>query len=355
MFFYLALNLHELYLTLLGICFLVFVLICIIVIVSFLKYRLFLKTKKWETIINNKIKELITEENSDNDSSFKNLLNNKNFRNLCIQKIIETEKKFSGAIHETLHRFYDECNFKSDSIKKLSDSNYYVIAKGIQELTAMKVKEALPKIESLIHHRKQIVYQEVQYSIVRFQGFNGLYFLDNFKRILSDWQQLRLLQAVSEVPEEKINSLKKWLTSENTSIVIFTLKLISKFQMISLYPEVIKLFNDNNLKIQKEVLFTIQMLENEKTLMQLTEAFENKEAEVKLVILKVIHNLRDKESIPFLKEQLIILKEVNLKILIAEILYSFGEITFLKDLSTSSNQSEELVKIINHALQEKVC
>lgn len=356
MFFYLALNLQNLYLILLGICFLVFLLIVVIVSISFIKYRTFLKFKKWESIVNDKITELIFEDeiNLNLNKQFNELLIHKRFRNLCIEKIIETEKKFSGSIHQILHQFYENQNFKTDSIRKLSSSNYYVVAKGIQELTAMHVLEALPEIKALINHPKAIVYQEVQFSLVHFNGFDGLRFLNNFENILSNWQQLRLLNSITEVPNEKVEFLVNWLQSKNISVVVFSLKLIAKMQLIGLYPEVIKQIDDPNKDIQKEVFSTLQFLENEQTLNELTQRYSLKELEIKQIILNVLKNIKDRESIPFLKEQFNNEQDKTLKVLLAEVLSSYGEISFLKEVLNTQNQSNEMVLIINHALQEKI-
>lgn len=354
---YLSINLHELFLSLVGICLLLVALILVVIIISFIKYRDIIRHNFWGSIIDQKVADAIIHEaiNDTQKGAFEKFLNIQAFRDLCIQKMIEAEKKFSGSIHAVIQAFYTKYAFKADSLKKMTVRKAFTVARGIQESTAMHADEALPSIEQFLKHKDPNVYEEAQYAMVTFKGFEGLQFLSNFKNILSDWQQLRLLRSIHELPEDKIDLVSEWMSSENYSVALFALRLAGQFQVIGLYLEVVSLLGHPEDEVRIQALKTLQVLENENTLDDIIQNFEDNNIEVQMEVIRLIKSLNDSKSLTFLKDQLLNSKSVSLKIAVAELLYTFREQAYLREVALFDSSDEELALIINHALQEKIC
>ena len=333
-------------------------LIIAVLIYNFLEYKQSLRIIKWSDIINRKISEVIVywEEGSiDDDAQFKILSQNASFRNLFLQKLVDSEKKFSGGAKDKIKSLFNDYNLQKEALKKLNQKKPHLIARGITELMVMDVEDAVQKIATFLSHPSIKVYQEAQYAMVRFKGFEGLHFLEKFSSKISEWQQLRLLLSVPSIPENSDATIGKWLESTNDSAVIFVLKLIKKFQILTLYSKMIEVLNRDSVKVRIEVVKVLMSLENPGTVAYLSEIYDEQPEEVKLEILRVIKISKDQCCTDLLKDELKNDLSPGIKVNAAQALYKLGHQDYLSELAHREDSSEELIQIIKYALQEKVC
>lgn len=349
-------SVHFIFFVFLGMLSLVLVMIIIVIIYSIYQYRFSIRISGWSEIINKKITKVIVyeEDGEPADQDFETANKSPLFRNLFLQKLVDSEKKFSGAAKDTIKHLFEQYKLKDDAFKKLSQKKPHLVARGIQELTAMNVQESLPEISKFLAHASPQVYQEAQYTLVNFKGFEGLHYLDTIQSVLSEWQQLRLLGSITHIPENSDHLINGWLKSSNDSVTIFTLKLIRKFQILSVYSMVAELMAHSSTEVIIETVQTLLSLENSSTITYLIEAYPNQPIEVQFEILKAIKSSGDKSCIGFLKEQLLHTPESALKVCAAEVLFSLGQQEFLEQIAQDETSSEELINIIKHALQEKI-
>lgn len=354
---FLTTSVHFLFLVFLGMLSLVLLLIIVVLIYSFYQYRQSVQAFRWSEVINKKISEVIVygDEEMSSDKNFSTISESSSFRNLFLQKLAESEKKFSGAAQNKLKDLFREYDLQQEALKKLNQKKEHIIAGGIQELTSMDVKEALPKISKFLTHPSPQVYQEAQYAMVNFKGFEGLHFLDSISSKISEWQQLRLLISVTHIPENSGDSLKNWMKSANDSVAIFTLKLLRKFQILSLYPAVTDLLHHPSVDVRVQAVQTLLSLENSSTIVDLMKTYPHQPIEVQKEILKVMKKSKDQYSVDFLKDQLLNNPDSGIKVYAAEALCALEKQEDLKGISQKESASEELIQIIKYALQEKVC
>lgn len=354
---FLTTSVHFLFLVFLGMLSLVLVLIIVVLIYSFYQYRESVQDFRWSEVINKKISEVIVygEEKMSADANFSAASDSPSFRNLFLQKLAESEKKFSGAAQNRLKDLFQEYGLQQEALKKLNQKKEHIIAGGIQELTAMQVEEALPKISTFLAHPSAQVYQEAQYAMVNFKGFEGLHFLNSISSRISEWQQLRLLISITQIPENSGDSIKNWMESSNDSVVIFTLKLLRKFQILSLYSTVIDLLDHPSVDVRIQTVQTLLSLENSSTIAHLMETYPHQPVEVQKEILKVMKKSKDQCSTDFLKNQLLNNIDSGIRVYAAEALCALGKQEYLTEIFQKETSSEELIQIIKYALQEKVC
>ncbi|MGE8511844.1 MAG: HEAT repeat domain-containing protein [Chryseobacterium culicis] len=354
---FLTTSVHFLFLIFLGMLSLVLLLIIAVLIYSFYQYRESLQAFRWSEVINKKISEVIVygEEEIPANSNFSAASGSASFRNLFLQRLAESEKKFSGAAQNKLKDLFQEYSLQEEALKKLNQKKEHIIAGGIQELTAMQVEEALPKISTFLTHPSAQVYQEAQYAMVNFKGFEGLHFLNSISSKISEWQQLRLLISITNIPENSGESIKIWMESSNDSVVIFTLKLLRKFQVLSLYSTVTDVLDHPSVDVRVQAVQTLLSLENSSTIGDLMEVYPQQPIEVQKEILKVMKKSKDQCCTDFLKDQLLNTPDSGIKVYAAEALCALEKQEYLTELSQKENSSEELIQIIKYALQEKVC
>lgn len=349
-------TIHELFITFLLMLVLVLLLIVAVLYYSFNQYKELLSVSKWSTIIDKRVFEAIVynkgEKSADDD--FTQNSQKASFRNLFLEILVGSEKKFSGVAQDEITDLFHVHNLQKEAFAKLNQKKAHLIAGGIQELTAMKIESALPKISAFLSHPNPHVYQEAQYALVAFRGFEGLRFLDDTIHKISDWHQLRLLLSIPNVPENCEQEITAWLESTNDSVIIFTLSLLKKFQMLAFYPLVWKLLQHESTEVRIFAVHTVMALENFQTIPDLAKIFPDQHIEVQLTILNLMELSKDQNSVQFLKNQLLHHPNTGIKIAAAEALFALGHKNFLNKTQQDS-ETEELIQIIKHALQEKIC
>lgn len=350
-------SVHFLFLVFIVMLSLVLSLIIGVLIYGFFEYKKSVRMAGWLKVINRKISEAIVYEDEDvpADHGFAVFSVNSSFRNLFLHSLVDSEKKFSGAAKDKIKNLFTQYNLQREAFKKLDHKKPYLIAGGIRELTVMDAREAFPKIASFVSHPSVKVYQEAQYAMVSFKGFEGLGFLNTASVKISEWQQMRLLLSITSIPEHAGSAIGNWLESTNDSVIIFTLKLLRKFQMLSLYPDVVGLLEHPSDEVRVQAVQTLLSLENPSTIQFLTEVYPNQPLEVQLEILRVMKISKDQYCTDLLKRELSENTDPGIKVQAAEALFALGHHPYLSQLAQDESSSDELIQIVKYALQEKVC
>lgn len=354
---FLYISVHELYYVFLGMLLLVMSLITVVLFYAFTKFRGMMQRENWSAVIDQTIVGAIISDKKESASISNNaaVMRKPGFRELFLEKLVAAERKFSGSAGEAVKELFYLHGLQKEAYGKLDQKKYHLIAGGIQELSAMKVTEALPKIESFLNHHAAEVYQEAQYAVLIFRGFEGLGFMNTVSHKISDWQQMRLLLSVTEMPQDSNHDIKKWLSSSNDSVVIFMLRLLRKFQMLYYYPQVWNLLSHHNDEVKLHAVQTLGFLENADTIPALMEVFPMQTHAVQQEIICAIEASRDQRTIHFLQSQLLNHTFTGIKIRAAEALFILGHEDYLRETALDSQSTEELKQIIKHALQEKIC
>jgi len=349
--------LHELILAIVIVLILVLLLIITVLGYSFYSYRILHNKQSWREIIEYKIMETIVgnDDRSDSDKEFAKHLKEPSFRALFLDVLVDSDRKFSGGAKQSINRLFRDFELEDEAWRKLRHRSGYLVAGGVQELAAMNVEAAIPEIMAKLNDPRTAVYQEAQYAIVSFKGYEGLGFLEHFDKPLSDWQQLRLLYSIHDIPEQSDLQVDHWINSTNDSVVVFTLRLIRKFRLMTLYTAVHNLLAHPSTMVRVQAVRTLQAIEHRGTIQQFIQSFDLQPLAVQNEILKAMKIAKSKESEHFLKELLWNHPQVSIKISAAEVLVVLGEEHYLQEVSQAGDTYDELRRIIKHALQEKKC
>lgn len=351
-----ALTLHDLNLSILVILILVFIFILGLLIYSFREYKLEANRQQWKNKLDSFLMEAIVENNTNIplQEDLVELSRYAGFRRFFLNQLISSERKFSGVASNVLQAVFHQYNLDKEAIRLLNSSKAHLIARGIQALTIMKVERAYPTILKFQQHKNEQVLHEVQYAMVQFDGFNGLAFLNQLQLKLSDWQQLRILNSIKSYPQNSSEKLNEWLDSSNSSVVIFVLKMIRKFQIFEMHPKLIEMLSLQTDRIQTEIIKTLFVIETDLTFDLLVSEFPKFSLKSqKEVIVGFSHN-RAFDQLDFLKDQLLNHPNKQIKIFAAEALNNLGEVNYLIYLSETLQQQDPTVLVLNHALQRKI-
>ncbi len=205
----------------------------------------------------------------------------------------------------------------------------------------------------MLQHKNDLVRSEAQYGLTKFAGFEGLYFLDNLQEQLTDWQQLKLLDAITILPniDEVDKIISNWLKSPNQSVKILTMKLIRKFQLLQMHDLVADNLHDSDEKVVEETIKTLVRIEDDSTSKLLIEQYETCNEKFQIQILKALEKISNPENNTFLETQAKENPSFSVKKASVRALNNCCSKTNLQKLAHQSN-SPELKQIINQIIQE---
>lgn len=160
-------------------------------------------------------------------------LNKKLHRKVLLDVLLDLKKKFSGEVSEKIIALYYHFHLEKNSLKKINSIRYYQTIEGMRELTIMRHPRAVEIAKKLLFSKKEIVRAEAQISLIMHNGFDGLFFLDNYKEDIPQWQQICLLNALNQFQRPEKLNLNSWITSTNSEVQYFALLLIKHFNYVS--------------------------------------------------------------------------------------------------------------------------
>ncbi|HEY9341517.1 MAG TPA: hypothetical protein VIQ23_08050 [Hanamia sp.] len=221
-------------------------------------------------------------------------------KNLLINELAETSKQFRGSTMDNIQWLFEKMELEKELLKNLNSNKWHKKAKAIQQLAYLHQKNRIEDIFPLVNHKNILVRREAQITIVKFTGFEGLEFLNVVRHPISEWQQLRLIQELSDHTSEKFGNISLWLQSKNESVVNFALHLVEIYRQYDYYDEVKECLSHSSLSICKRAVMTLSHINNETTPDLLIKFFPGYDASLQIEILKILQADGNESHLPFL-------------------------------------------------------
>lgn len=229
----------------------------------------------------------------------KKLLHNKRFRKLLTEEIKSAKKNIAGTSSDNLKQLYKQLHLERYALKNLKSRHWHIKAKAIQELTIMEMNEFLTDIYIHANAKNELVRMEAQTALVQFNGFEGLSFLDIVTYPISDWQQIKLLQQLANVPQIDV-SIETWLASSNSSVVVFTLKLARNYHRFELYDEILPCLDHADPRVRLEAINFFCEIFTDDTAGEFKSRFLGEIPKNKVALVKAMQNVGTERDIVFL-------------------------------------------------------
>lgn len=224
-------------------------------------------------------------ENMAISSKLRRLLKNPIARQFAIDELIATKKSLTGEAAANIVKLYLLLGLKASSLKKIEHKKWHLKASGIQELYIMEQRDMLVKIYRQTNSKNEFVRMEAQTGIIHLSGFKGLRFLDIVAYPIIAWQQIKLLDQLSQVEFVEMKNLPKWLKSTNPSVVLFALRIVETYQQFQVHNEAVECLTHENEGIRIQAVRTLASIANDSTATILAERFLNERFTNKLNIL----------------------------------------------------------------------
>lgn len=194
---------------------------------------------------------------------FKKGINSKRKRRIMISTFLKLEQEISGNMNETLYKLFDKVGLIKYALRKLRSKKWNVVALAIKDLRNFRVSKVQLAIKGLINHPREEIRREAHMYFVELFGYEGLRFLDDLERPLSEWDQILLLGIIEENGKNNINhkDLTKWLNSKNDYVVLFILNIVKALNRLETKELLLELLNHENEEVRLKVISVLTHFE----------------------------------------------------------------------------------------------
>lgn len=224
-------------------------------------------------------------------------------RKILIETLLKLKNEVSGEVAELIQQLYYKTGLLNYALKKIKNKNWYVIAKGIRELTQFHITEPQKIIEGHLSHKQREVRKEAQLYFVNLFHFKGLEFLSELKSDLTEWDQIQLLEILQKFPEQEIPTLDVWLKSTNNSVVLFALKLAKMYNQYNTKERLLELLNHKNEQVKIQTIKVISHLQIFEAKEILKNTFALRSVDEQIAFVKMLEDMFEPADESFLKEQ----------------------------------------------------
>lgn len=277
----------------------------------------------------------------------KNLLSNSYFRTIFTKQLLSAKENMIGSSGENLNHLYTQLGLEVYALKKVKSKSWYRIANGIKELGLMDLKKHHLIVEPFLNSKRTLVRIEAQNTLLKFNGFEALKFLDTATYPISEWHQLKLLEELSQLPPDDFKGIEIWLSSTNDSVVLFALKLVRNYHLFQFHQQLTQLFYHQNEDIRFHAIHAIKEIANETTANSLISIYSKESVKNKLEILTTLNQLATDNEISFIVSCLNDM-ENDIKFAACSALYHIKPHGFEHVLAHTDALKEPLASIIKH-------
>ncbi|WP_158979100.1 HEAT repeat domain-containing protein [Cellulophaga sp. L1A9] len=214
--------------------------------------------------------------------------------------LLDLKKDVSGDTRKQLFKLYKDLNLEIRAFEKLKSWKWQKISQAMFELTQMQVAESYDFISGFINDKRSVIRKQAEISSVTLDHNGISYFLDTTVYQISEWQQLKILEVLSNHEDFDPPRFYKWLTSKNKHVILFALRLIKHYDQDDSRASIIALMRHKNSSIKLEAINCIKQFYFVEAKPALKTVFWKNRTNVKLAILDTLAEIGDKAELSFL-------------------------------------------------------
>jgi HEAT repeat protein len=281
--------------------------------------------------------------------------NNHMNREVLIDQMIDLSINLKGEIKEIIKDLYFRLGLERDSLEKAHSKKWHKNVKGFRELAFMNIRDANEKIIESLNSNNQILRMEAQIAMVRLSDGNPYEFLHLLEKPLSVWEQITLHELLIQ-HNLKVPAFKQWFNSENITVVIFALQMVSWFNQKNVGKEMITIFDHENERVRCIAYEVCGDIGLKMAFPGMIKHYPGEPLINRLEILRSFAKVPDEKYLKFLKSVLDMEEDVQLQIQATKAMENTGEpgISMLIKLMKSKSEYKNYQIIIRHVLDGRI-
>ena len=283
------------------------------------------------------------------------IASNKFNRQILIDQMIDLSINLKGEIKEVIKKLYLLLGLMKDSLEKAYSRKWHENVKGFRELAFMGIREANERIIESLNSNNEILRMEAQIAMVSLSDDNPYHFLHLMEKPLAIWEQITLHELLIQ-HNLKVPAFKQWFESENISVLIFALEMVSWFKQKGAGSAIIRLFEHENDEVRRTAYKVCGEIRLKSSLPAMKKIYEGESNRNKLEILNAFARVPEERHLSFLKSVLDMEEDVQLQILATKAMENTDEpgISMLIKLMKSKSEYKNYQIIIRHVLDGRI-
>ena len=222
-------------------------------------------------------------------------------RQVLIDTIMLLHRNLAGETATRLESLFVSLGLAQDSLDKLDSRNWFVIARGICEISQMRVEDSYGKVLELTTHPATLVRSEAQLCVIKFTKQLPITFLDQHVYPLAEWEQLNILETFLRLDTQDVPDFSRFLYSTNIAIVAFAIRMICFFKQLNAAGELKNFLGHKNTEIKLETLKTLRELEETSALPAILQEINSGSKAIRMEAIKAVGHLGDKNEVSILE------------------------------------------------------
>ena len=327
----------------------------ILLLVILLNRRRMEKEAKLRQYLLEQYQSLIIDYLFGNSSSepFRNIASDDFRRQVLVDQMIDVSVNLKGDSREKLMKLYNDLELDRDSLARARSSRWHRKIKGFRELAFMGITEGNGEMIKALNSKNEILRMEAQIALVRLSEKDHFDFLSHLKRPFSLWEQITLHDLIIQhdlpVPE-----FKKWLSSENPTVVMFALRMIREFKQKDAEQEMKKTLLHRDPHVSKLAVEVAGDLDLRSTLETMKRMYKFQEYSNCLEIVRSMGKMPEPSMLGFLKLVLDKEDDVQLQIEAVKSIENMGEVGVQALVKVMKSEYKNYNIIVRHVLDRRI-
>jgi hypothetical protein len=274
-------------------------------------------------------------------------------RQVLIDQMIDVSINLKGDEGKKLLSLYKHLNLDKDSIARANNYKWHKKIKGFRELAFMNIKDANETIYKALDSSNDILRMEAQIALVRLSDDEPFEFLSHLKGPFSLWEQITLHDLIIQhnIP---LPAFKKWLTSPNSTVVMFALRMIREFKQKDAEDNVRETLLHADPLVRLLAVQVAGDLDMRSTFDTMKHMYKNQDYNICLEIVRSLGKMPDLSMMGFLRMVLDKEDDVQLQIEATKAIENNGEegVKALVKLMKSEYKNYNI--IVRHVLDRRI-
>jgi hypothetical protein len=288
-----------------------------------------------------------------NADQFRSIASDGYSRQVLIDQMIDVSVNLKGEESKKLISLYKHLGLDRDSLSRARNFRWHRKIKGFRELAFMNITDANPAMYKALNSPNDILRMEAQIALVRLSDQDHFEFLSHMKRPFSLWEQITLHDLIIQhnIP---VPQFKKWLSSSNDTVVIFSLRMIREFKQAEAEEEVVKTFQHQSPEIRLLAVQVAGDLGFKSSLEPMKRMYKNQDDKICLEIVRSMGRIPDSSMLGFLKLVLDKEDDVQLQIEATKSIEKMGEEGVKALVKIMKSEYKNYNIVIRHVLDRRI-
>ena len=274
-------------------------------------------------------------------------------RQVLIDQMIDVSVNLKGDSREKLTRLYNDLELVTDTLARVRSRRWHKKIKGFRELAFMGIREGNEEMINSLNSKNEILRMEAQIALVRLSDNDHFEFLSHLRRPFSLWEQITLHDLIIQ-HELPVPDFKRWLSSENPTVVMFALRMIREFKQKEAEPEMKKVMLHRDLRVSKLAVEVAGDMDMRSTLETMKRMYKFQEYNNCLEIVKSMGKMPDTSMLGFLKLVLDKEDDVQLQIEAVKAIENMGEVGVQALVKLMKSEYKNYNIIVRHVLDRRI-